>query len=145
MGIFGGAAADAAEGVVRGVGGVLDELFTSDEERLKAALALEKVRQMPALQQIATNTEAAKHPSIFVAGARPFILWVCGVGLAIAALNPAIGWLFKMAVIFGWTNELIDPPEIDVDVLYPIMMGMLGLGGMRSFEKAKGVARERLR
>lgn len=82
------------------------------------------------LGQQEINKVQAAHKSLFVAGARPFIMWVCGIGLAYnILLHPILDiWL--------------DMPIIDTSLLYPVLMGLLGLGGMRSWEKSKGVARE---
>ncbi len=79
--------------------------------------------------QMEINKAEAAHKSIFVSGWRPFIGWVCGVGLLYnVLLSPILDVWFTM-------------PEIDPGLLYPVLMGMLGLGGMRTAEKFKGVAR----
>ena len=79
--------------------------------------------------QMEINKVEAAHKSIFVSGWRPFIGWVCGVGLLYNVLvSPILDVWFTM-------------PEIDPGLLYPVLMGMLGLGGMRTAEKFKGVAR----
>ena len=79
--------------------------------------------------QMEINKVEAAHKSIFVSGWRPFIGWVCGVGLLYnVLLSPILDVWFTM-------------PEIDPGLLYPVLMGMLGLGGMRTAEKFKGVAR----
>ncbi|MEO0498969.1 MAG: 3TM-type holin [Pseudomonadota bacterium] len=135
---------DVAEGVVSGVGGVLDELFTSDEERDKAKLALERVRQLPAIHQMEVNAVEAKHDSTFVAGWRPATGWVCVLGLALASFHPIIVWAHQAAVIAGWTNIGTPMPAPDTGALVTILMGMLGLGGLRTYEKLKGVARQRI-
>lgn len=82
------------------------------------------------LGQLEINKVQAAHKSLFVAGARPFIMWVCGVALAYATLfHPILDIWFTM-------------PVIDTSLLYPVLMGLLGLGGMRSYEKKNGVARD---
>ena len=79
---------------------------------------------------IEDKTEAA-HKSLFVAGWRPSIGWVCSLGLLYNTI---------IANILGiW----VDLPEIDTTLLVPVMMGMLGLGAMRSYEKVNSVAREK--
>ena len=77
---------DSASKPIEAVGNVLDGLFTSDEERLDKKIILERLAQQPSLAQTEINKVEASHRSMFVAGARPFILWVCGVGLANAFL-----------------------------------------------------------
>lgn len=87
------------------------------------------------LGQLEINAKEAAHPSMFVAGWRPFIGWCCGLGFLWAAIGwPIVGWV---AAARGWTA----PPAIDTDVLLYVLGGMLGLGTLRSFEKTKGVAK----
>lgn len=92
------------------------------------------------LAQIETNKAAAGHSSMFVAGARPFILWVCGVGIA------AIVALF---VIDALNFTIIDIDREAVkngqDFILMLAIPLLGLGGMRTVEKFKGVARNSIR
>jgi len=83
------------------------------------------------LHQIEVNKVEAAHKSLFVAGARPAIMWICGLGLGYNVLiHPILDIWFTM-------------PSVNDELLYPTLMGMLGLGAMRSVEKAKGVAREK--
>ena len=87
------------------------------------------------LGQIQTNTEEAKNSNIFVAGWRPFIGWVCGVSLAWSwMVAPTIGWVAKT------TGHDFGVPSIPINDTYPIIMGMLGLGGLHTYEKAIGVS-----
>ena len=78
------------------------------------------------------NLEEAKHPSIFVAGWRPFVGWVCGFSL---------GWQFIGSPIFEWITKIADKnvsaPEMDTGSLVTVLFALLGLGGMRTFEKYK--------
>jgi hypothetical protein len=95
-----------------------------------ATLAQKEAHKNAALQLEVNKTEAA-HKSLFVAGWRPFIGWVCGIGLLYSVLiSPVLAiWLVM--------------PAIDSDLLMPTLGGMLGLGAMRSYEKVKGVSREK--
>ena len=79
--------------------------------------------------QMAVNAKEAEHSSIFVSGWRPFIGWVCGVSM---------GFNFMVLPLLGVWVELA---PLDLTTMMPVLMGMLGLGGLRTFEKAKGVAR----
>lgn len=91
----------------------------------------EKQAHENALAQIKVNEQQAAHKSLFVAGARPAIMWICALGLLYAVfLHPILDIWFTM-------------PQVNTDVLMPVLLGLLGLGGLRSFEKSKGVARER--
>lgn len=87
------------------------------------------------LGQLEVNAKEAAHPSILVAGWRPWIGWCCGAGFMWAAIgHPIASWV---AAARGWPA----PPAIDTEVLLYVLGGMLGLGSLRSFEKAKGVAK----
>ncbi len=90
------------------------------------------------LAQIAVNKEEAKHPSLFVSGWRPFLGWslTCLFIYQIAIRD-------FIVMILKANGILVDLGEADLSVLTPILMGMLGLGSMRSYEKTKGVARDK--
>lgn len=91
------------------------------------------------LQQIEVNKAEANHSSVFVAGARPATLWVCALGLAYEFLiQPIISGLLG---IFG----LPPFPAVNTEALNTLLMGLLGLGGFRTFERIKGVERNRLK
>ena len=125
-------------GIIETVGKVADDLFTSDEERAKAALDAYEAETARAGLQTEINKVEAAHSSRFVAGGRPFILWVCGVAFAYASvLEPVMRFVAK--VWFGYAGEF---PVIDTDLTMQILFGILGLGGLRTFEKVKGVARQ---
>jgi len=87
--------------------------------------------------QLDINKTEASSSSVFVAGWRPAIGWICGAGLAYAAIIEPFA-RFVAAVAFGYLGVF---PIIDTDITLQILMGLLGLAGMRSFEKSKGVAR----
>ena len=83
------------------------------------------------LAQIAVNAEEAKSTNWFVAGWRPFVGWTCGSALAyVALLEPLIR--FVAVVGFGYAGKF---PVIDTSITLQVLLGMLGLGGMRTFEK----------
>ena len=80
--------------------------------------------------QAKINEAEASHRSVFVAGWRPFIGWVCGIGLGYAVfLEPLLRFTFTVK---GWT---MDFPEINTNVTMQVLLGMLGLAGARSYEK----------
>jgi hypothetical protein len=90
------------------------------------------------LAQIEINKQEAAHKSMFVAGWRPFVGWTCGVALAYHfVISPMLGFVL---VLSGVNTEL---PTFDFSQLSTILMGMLGLGGLRSYEKMKGVQRDK--
>ncbi len=85
--------------------------------------------------QAAINQTEAANPNLFVSGWRPFIGWVCGLGLAYAFLiKPIVSPLVQT-----WTGTPLE--ALDVGTLLTLLFGMLGLGGMRTVEKLNGVAR----
>jgi len=84
--------------------------------------------------QSATNTAEAASPNIFVAGWRPFIGWVCGSGLACQfVVGPFVTWI---AALLG---RPVVFPTLDMGTLLTLLLGMLGLGGMRTYEKVNGI------
>ncbi len=113
---------------VEAVGAVIDQLFTSDEERLDKKALLAQLAMNPGLAQVELNKVEAGHRSTFVAGWRPAIGWVCGAGLAIAFVaNPMIQWI---------TGE--PGPQLPLENMTSLVTAMLGLGGLRTFEKIIG-------
>ena len=86
------------------------------------------------------NLEQAKHPSLFVSGSRPAILWICALSLFYQFfLAPMLNWI----VVVSGTS--IQPPVLNTEGLMTLTLSLLGLGGMRSYEKSKGVARENMK
>lgn len=127
--IFGGPTVD----VISAIGSAFDKTFTSKEEKAQARLLLEKLRQQPYLLQAEINRVEASHRSIFVAGWRPFIGWVCGAGFL---------WAFLGHPIFEWVVALMEveltAPVLETDPLLELVLAMLGLGGLRTVEKMNG-------
>lgn len=129
-----------ASAVITTVGGLLGkaiDLFEGDDKR-EAELALKQLDQLHAesMGQQATNQVEAAHTSIFVAGWRPFIGWICGF---------ALGYEFLLRPIFTWISPLLSiqlsaPPSVS-DVLLELVFALLGMGALRSFEKYKGVSK----
>ena len=101
------------------------------------ATMAERHAQELAKGQLEVNKIEAAHKSLFVAGWRPFIGWICGVAmLANFLLIPMANFVLDLS---GSTNTI---PLIELETMMPVLMGMLGLGAMRSFEKVKKVSRE---
>lgn len=127
---------DPIGSIVSGLAGGLDELFTSDEERAAAKLKLETLMQQPHILQAVANIEGAKHRSIFVAGWRPAIGWVAALGL---------GYQFLILPFAGLINAYaklpVELPSLAAEQLMSLVMALLGLGGMRTFEKYKGASK----
>ena len=125
----------AAGPLAKGLFGLFDDLFTSEEERLAAKLKLMELEQSGALAQIGVNKQEAQHDSMFVAGWRPFIGWVCGTAFA---------WHFVLlpitAAILAASGVDFTPPQFEMSALMTVLGGMLGLGGLRTYEKLQGVS-----
>lgn len=89
------------------------------------------------LAQIKVNEKAAEHKSVFVAGPRPFILWIGGIALAWQfILYPMLLWPWAILQARGYIPaDLPPPPVLDASQLFAIVMSLLGVGAMRSFDK----------
>ena len=123
------------------VTGLLDKFIEDKDQKAQLAHDLATMAERHAQElskgQLEINKAEAQHRNIFVAGWRPFIGWTCGVALA---------WhcVISPFVIFGASMagfELPDLPEFDMGSLMTVLMGMLGLGGLRTFEKVKQVSK----
>ena len=129
------------ESLIAPVTGLLDKFIEDKDQKARLAHDLatmaERYAHELAQGQIEINKQEASHRSMFVAGWRPFVGWCCGVALA---------WHFVLApfIIFGSAYAgvpLPDLPQFDMSSLLTVLMGMLGLGGLRSFEKVKGLTK----
>ena len=112
------------------------------EAKLKAAemaqkgeLAVLDAELKLAMGQLEINKEEAKNPSLWVSGWRPFVGWVGASGLAYAAILEPLARF--VATLSGYTGAF---PLLDTTITMQILFAILGVGGLRSFEKAKGVA-----
>ena len=116
--------------------GILDKFIPDKNEKIKAKLELAQLQDASDLRyheemmaQIDLNKAEAQSGNAFVAGWRPFIGWVCGVGLAAQVIVlPLLDRIFRWKMAF------------DTELLILTMSGMLGMGAMRSYEKVKGVS-----
>jgi hypothetical protein len=131
--IIGGGVVSAAEGVA----GIVDRFVETDDEKRAAEIVKAKLLMRPGEVQAELNKIEAGHRSVFVAGWRPFIGWVCGVALAYNFIvRDLLAWII---VNTGSTATL--PPDLAMEHLLTILLGMLGLGGMRTLEKMNGRAK----
>lgn len=127
--IFGGG--EAAAKPITAVGNVLDKLFTSKDEKLTHEEVRIRLAQQPDLAQIELNKVEASHRSMFVAGWRPFIGWVCGLGLVnMFLINPWIQWVTSAP-----------GPNLPKDIIMELVFALLGLGTLRTIEKIQGRAK----
>ena len=126
--------------IIKSAAPILDK-FVEDKDA-KAKIKAELEQSIIGLQaaQAAANVAQAKHSSLFVAGARPAIMWICAFGLA---------WQFVLQPVAVWGIALsgtdIVLPFIETEGLMSLTLALLGLGGMRTAEKWKGVQRNNMK
>ena len=120
---------------------LLDKVIPDADERSRlaheiATLAERQTHEI-AKAQIAVNKEEAASHSMFVSGWRPAVGWVCTLGLATNYLFvPVCNFLLTV------TESPITVPPLDLSEMMPVLLGMLGLGGLRTYERTKAVARK---
>ncbi|MFN9956502.1 MAG: 3TM-type holin [bacterium] len=120
---------------------LLDRVIPDQEEKRKAEMELIKMAADGELKQVMgqleINAKEAAHPSVFVAGWRPAFGWVGAAAFGYSTiLQPLLTWIGTNA--WHWTSAA---PLIQSDLLWVVITGMLGIGGMRTFEKQKGVSK----
>lgn len=134
------------DSVVKGA----DNLFTSDDERNDFIVKFHEVIQQPQIMQALANIEATKHPSLFIAGARPAILWICALGLfgqflflptMAALLSMTAIWVDNPARIYETISSL---PQLDAENIIGLTLATLGMAGWRSFDKIKSTDTKKL-
>jgi len=130
--------------IVETVGNVADDLFTSDEERLKAELEAYTAETGRAALQTEVNKVEAAHSAIFVAGWRPAIGWIGAGAMGYQfIIYPFLTWGWALMQANDWISQTLSaPPILPTDALWVILTGILGLGAARSFDKKIGTAKE---
>ena len=124
------------------VAGLLDKFIPDADQKMKIAAELstmaERHAQELAKGQLEVNKVEAASKSMFVAGWRPAVGWVCVLGMAMNFIIVPLG-------NFGLSVADIEVviPMIDTSQMMPVLMGMLGLGAMRTVEKVQKVSREK--
>jgi len=122
------------------VGDILDRFFPDKEKAEQAKREIEsQLTQHLAnidLAQLEVNKEEAKSRNVFIAGWRPFIGWTCGIALCWTYILQPIAQF-----VLAQTGHLIDLPGLDMSTMMPVLLGMLGLGGLRTWEKHKGLTK----
>jgi hypothetical protein len=129
------------EMLINPIAGLLDKFIPDADEKARlaheiATLAERQAHEIAKAQIAVNNTEAA-HKSLFVAGWRPATGWICASGLGFNYIVVPLG-NFYLAV----SGNTIVIPSLDLSEMLPVLMGMLGLGAYRTYEKTKKVARE---
>ena len=121
---------------------LLDKFIEDKDQKARlahdVATMAQKHAQELAKAQLDVNKVEAAHKSMFVAGWRPAVGWVCCLGLA---SNYLFIPMANFVLVVSNSNVIV--PSLDLSGMMPVLMGMLGLGAMRSYEKTKGVSREK--
>ena len=133
------------DAAITAAGTALDKLFTSDDEKAKAQLALETLRQQPALAQNLVNQLEAQNTNWFVSGWRPAVGWMCVMGLGYQyILRPLLApWLvvFDIQVCTQNICTQFYMPTLEIQDLFALLTGMLGLSVTRTWEKVNNASR----
>lgn len=129
-----------------GLFSLIDDLYTTEEERADARLKVLSLMSTEKVAQMAVNAKEADNPSMFVSGWRPAVGWICA---------SALGWQFVLLPVFttvvttiaAYTGAEISFEgliTLDTATLLPILLGMLGLSVQRTYERTKGVQRNNI-
>lgn len=148
MNILGNLIKDGVKGLAEGIGGAAKDIraaitgkeVLTAEERLAILQATSSIETAAleadkaiALAQAEINKADAQSGSVFRGGWRPAIGWICATGLLYEYLLwPVLNW--------GSANlKWVTPPHLDMTTMMPLLLGLLGIAGMRTFEKVKGI------
>mgnify|MGYP001080647304 CR=1 FL=1 len=130
------------------IAALLDKFIPDKDAREKmaheiATMAENHAHEIQKLQAEVNKVEAA-HKSLFVAGWRPAIGWICGLGMGSNFLViPFSNFVLALNGTLTPDGTLLQLPMVDLSTMMPVLMGMLGLGAMRTYEKTRGVSREK--
>lgn len=122
------------EKLIEPVSRVLDKFVEDKDLKLKLKHELNQELHKANMAQIEVNKVEAQHRTVFVAGWRPFTGWICASALAYHFIIEPI-LVFTLAA----QNIQLTLPTFDMSSLLTVLMGMLGLGGLRTYEKSKGL------
>ena len=121
--------------------GLLDKFIEDKDQKARLAHEVATMAQKHAQElakgQLEINKAEAQSRSIFVAGWRPFIGWTCGI----AMFWHFVGLPITMFFVSWFSMEIAELPQFDMNSLMTVLLGMLGLGGLRTFEKTKGITK----
>ena len=122
--------------LIKPVSEILDKLVADKDLKLKLQHELNQELHKANIAQIEVNKVEAAHRNVFVAGWRPFTGWVCASALA-------YHFILEPIIVFGLALYSVELtlPQFDMGSLLTVLMGMLGLSGLRTFEKTKGLTK----
>jgi hypothetical protein len=122
------------------LGNVLDRVIPDPEARQKAIAEMYQQLQSADIAQLAVNKAEAESNSLFKGGWRPAVGWVCALALAWQYLVQPMGvWVATIAGAPVLATSLLNGPKLDT-MLWELLIGMLGMGALRSFDKLKGLS-----
>ena len=121
---------------IKAVGNVIDDMHFSGEEKEKLKLQMKEIDAKLQEKQLDINKAESSHRSVFVSGWRPFLGWVSGLSIGYVYLfQPILDMILQMFQV------QVDWVQLDLGQLMPLVLGMLGLGGLRTFEKARNLTK----
>ena len=119
-----------ASDIVKDVGDAIDKTFTSDDERMEAHRKWDEL-------QVGLNIEEAKSRNLFLAGWRPFLGWSFAIGISLhVVVMPMIQWVCTLCGLAE-----IPLPAFPTELMMEVIFGMLGLSGLRTYEKYKNLTK----
>lgn len=141
--------------IIKGGTDIIKEFVTDKDKQIQAEYALKQLQLNAETilrekeyevqkAQIEVNKEEAKSTNLFVSGWRPSIGWVCSIAFGCNfILFPLMSWILPIISVWFPEAKNITPPDpFSLSEMMPVLFGILGLGGMRSYEKKGGVARK---
>jgi hypothetical protein len=128
--------------LIPALGPILDKLIPDANERAEVTREIEAAAAAADKTQADLNTKQADSPSLFVAGARPAALWLAVIGFGyVVILQPLATWFLQLFGVVAGLPNIPAPPLLNADAIHALLFGLLGLGGLRTVEKVKDVAR----
>ena len=115
---------------------ILDKFVADKDLKQKLEHELKSELHRANMAQIEVNKVEAQHRTVFVAGWRPFTGWVCATALAYHFIVEPV-----LVFFLSWYGIQIELPQFDMGSLLTVLMGMLGLGGLRTYEKKQGITK----
>jgi len=114
---------------------IIDKFIPDPQAKIAAEAGLRDALLSVDKAQMQVNAAEAASPSLFVAGWRPAVGWCCTIAMAWSYIVQPVA-VFTLAQF----DALVTLPTLDLSTMMPVLLGMLGMGGLRTYEKTKGVA-----
>ena len=124
------------EKLIDPISNILDKFVADKDLKQKLEHELKTELHRANMAQIEVNKVEAQHRTVFVAGWRPFTGWVCATALAYHFIIEPV-----LVFFLSWYGVEIKLPQFDMGSLLTVLMGMLGLGGLRTYEKKQGLTK----